>query len=286
MGLNGLNMRINKEYFLPLVEDFCKAAEEIGSDGYPRHGLFIPYTFENYHSAQKKIFYMGRDTAGWIKFEEMIEDYKNGSLNEYLDKNSKVVTVQGKNENSSDTHSLKEGWNIDNKWDFWRYSQKLHLYITLGMTDIDITQLTDDEYQIIEEMGYGNLNSLEHDRTLQTLDYYGTDKKCWDVIQDKDKFNELRQASRRLDRIKHVLDAYRPDLIIIMNWEDRMDIFEGLEINEIKDFYIDKLRSVYEIPEYNTKVIWTNHPGARSISVYERLALIGDTARELLNVSK
>ena len=92
-------MRINKEYFLPLVEDFCEAAEEIGSDGYPRHGLFIPYTFENYHSAQKKIFYMGRDTAGWIKFEEMIEDYKNGSLNEYLDKNSIVVTVQGKNEN-------------------------------------------------------------------------------------------------------------------------------------------------------------------------------------------
>ena len=65
-----------------------------------------------------------------------------------------------------------------------------------------------------------------------------------------------------------------------------MDIFEGLEINEIKDFYIDKLRSVYEILEYNTKFIWTNHPGARSISVYERLALIGDTARDLLNISK
>ena len=279
-------MRINKEYFLPLVEEFCKTAYEIGPEGYPRHGLFIPYTFENYHSAQKKIFYIGRDTFGWIKFKEMMEDYKNGLLNEYLDKNSNVVTVQGKNESSSDTHSLKEEWNKNNKWDFWKYSQKLHLYINLGKKDTDITKLTDDEYQIIEEMGYGNLNSLEHDRTLQTLDYYGTDKKCWDVIQDKDKFNELRQASRRLDRIKHVLDAYRPDLIIIMNWEDRMDIFEGLEINEIKDFYIDKLRSVYEIPEYNTKVIWTNHPGARSISVYERLALIGDTARDLLNISK
>ena len=52
-------MRINKEYFLPLVEEFCKAAYEIGPEGYPRHGLFVPYTFENYHSAQKKIFYMG-----------------------------------------------------------------------------------------------------------------------------------------------------------------------------------------------------------------------------------
>ena len=40
----------------------------------------------------------------------MMEDYKNGLLNEYLDKNSNVVTVQGKNESSSDTHSLKEEW--------------------------------------------------------------------------------------------------------------------------------------------------------------------------------
>ena len=196
--------------------------------------------------------------------------------------NLDILFVEGEFEQES--HSCKTLERLTAILD--QYSQKLHLYITLGMTDIDITQLTDDEYQIIEEMGYGNLNSIEHDRTLQALDYYGTDKKCWDVIQDKDKFNELRRASRKLDRIKHVLDAYRPDLIIIMNWEDRMDIFEGLEINEIKDFYIDKLRSVYEIPEYNTKVIWTNHPGARSISVYERLALIGDTARELLNVSK
>lgn len=276
-------MRINKEYFLPLVEDFCKAAEEIGSEGYPRHGLFVPYTFENYQTAQHKIFYVGRDTYCWIKFDEMMKDYINSSLNKYLDKNSNVVTVQGDNCDLSDTHSLK-GWNINNKWDFWRYSQKLHLYITRGLKDIDITKLTAEEYDSIEQMGYGNLNCIEHDRTLKNIKY--ADGTCWELIGDKSKFYELKLVSRKLDRIKHILDAYNPDLIIIMNWEDRMDIFEGLEVNEIKDFYIDKLRSVYEIPQYNTKVIWTNHPGARSISVYERLALIGDTARELLNISK
>lgn len=278
-------MRINKEYFLPLVEDFCKAAEEIGPEGYPRHGLFVPYTFENYHSAQNKIFYIGRDTFGWIKFKEMMEDYKNGLLNEYLDKNSNVVTVQGKNESSSDTHSLKEEWNKNNKWDFLKYSQKLHLYINLGKKDIDITKLTDEEYQVIEEMGYGNLNSIEHDRTLQNIKV-GTDKTCWEMIQDKVKFRQLRRVSRGLDRIKHILDAYRPDLMIILNWEDRMGIFQGLEVKEIKEYYIEKLRAVYEIPEYGTKVIWSNHPNARSISVYERLSLIGDTARELLHISK
>ena len=65
-----------------------------------------------------------------------------------------------------------------------------------------------------------------------------------------------------------------------------MDIFQGLEVKEIKEYYIEKLRAVYEIPEYGIKVIWSNHPNARSISVYERLSLIGDTARELLHISK
>ena len=59
-------MRINKEYFLPLVEEFCRFAEQIGKDAYPDNGLFVPYTFKNYATAPIKIFYVGRDTYGWV----------------------------------------------------------------------------------------------------------------------------------------------------------------------------------------------------------------------------
>lgn len=99
-------MGINKEYFLPLLEDFCNAAEKIGENGYPEHGIFIPYTFKNYPTAHIKIFYVGRDTRGWVKFDEMMQDFKRGELSGYLDKNSNVVTVLGENQDETDKHSL------------------------------------------------------------------------------------------------------------------------------------------------------------------------------------
>ena len=278
-------MRINKDYFLPLVEEFCKTATELGPSVYPRHALFVPYTFEAYHSAPKKIFYVGRDSEGWIKFDEMMMDFENGDLDNYLEKNSNVVTVQGENDDNTkthDVHSLREGWNINNKWSFWTYCQKLHLYITKGYENVDIRNLTNDDYLTIEQMGYGNLNAIEHDRTLKK-DRNGI--RWWDNISDKKRFHHLRLASRKFDRIKHILDAYNPDLIIILNWEERDDIFEGLEKEWIKKYYIDKLRAVYRIEGYDTKILWSNHPNAWSISVYERLKIVGDTARELLGLN-
>ena len=277
-------MRINKDYFLPLVEEFCKTAKALGSGVYPKHALFVPYTFENYQSAPKKIFYIGRDSEGWIKFDEMMGDFENGNLDSYLEKNANVVTAQGENDDNTeyhDVHSLREGWNINNKWTFWTYCQKLHLYITKGYENVDITNLTEADYQTIEQMGYGNLNAIEHDGTLKK----DRDGKCWwDLIADKEKFHQLRLASRKLDRIKHILDAYSPDLIIILNWEERPDVFEGIKETWLKEYYIDKLRAVYSIEGYDTKILWSNHPNARSISVFDRIRLIGDTAKELLNI--
>ena len=80
-------MPVNKQYFLPLVEEFCKKAVVLGEESYPPHGLFVPYTFEKYEEAPIKIFYVGRDTYGWISFDEMMQDFKNGELDkEEVDK--------------------------------------------------------------------------------------------------------------------------------------------------------------------------------------------------------
>ncbi len=270
-------MRINKDFFLPLVEDFCYEVEDLGQDSYPDNGLFIPYTFENYQAAPRKIFYVGRDTAGWVKFDEMMYDFRKGDLSNYLEKNSNVVTVLGKNQDGTDEHSLRDNWNTNNKWNFWTYCQKLHLYIIKGYTEVDITKLNEEDYQIIEQMGYGNLNSIEHYKTQK-------DMGGWDKIADKSKFHQLRLASRKLDRLKHILDAYNPDLIVILNWEKREDVFEGLQYEWHESYYKDSLQAVYSLEGYNTKILWSNHPNARSISVYERIKLIGGTARELLDI--
>ena len=142
---------------------------------------------------------------------------------------------------------------------------------------MNITKLDDDDYQIIEQMGYGNLNSIEHDNSQKSMG-------IWGKIVDKYKFHQLRLASRKFDRLKHILDAYAPDLIVILNWGNRDDVFEGLKFEWHKDYYIEGLRAMYSIEGYDTKILWSNHPNARSISVYDRIKIIGDTAKELLGI--
>lgn len=280
-------MPINTNYFLPLLENVCECAKSVGEDAWPTNGVFIPYTFENYNKAPYKIMYVGRDTAGWVKFKEMMNDYQDQKLTHYIEKNSNVVTVQGRNEDGSDAHSLREGWNVTHSIDFWKFCQRLHLYIRTGREDFEITQLTNDEYDIIEEMGYGNLNTIEHDNTLKK----GRKDKDGNTIDgdwyriNREKFYQIRQASREIDKLKHLLEAYNPDLIIILNWEERKDVFEGLSETWVEDQYIERIRAVYTLANKSTKILWTSHPNAHNCgSPYERIKLLGDTARNLLGI--
>lgn len=282
-------MRINKQYYLPLLTKFCEEAEKIGNEAFPRHGIFIPYTFENYDSAPIKIFYVGRDTAGWIKFQEMMDDYRTEKLGDYLEKNSNVVTVQGENINGSDTHSLREGWNINNHWDFWRFCQKLHLYIIDNQANIDITKLSARDYQLIEQMGYGNCNCLEVYHTLRNNKFEG--RTLWELVNDKTKLRALRQESRELDKIKNIIEAYEPDLIIILNWSGKPGILlKELDTENVSNLYCEdkgKQRSVFTIEGYKTKILWSIHPnsfGRQSVSPNDMLLMLGDTAKKLLNL--
>lgn len=275
-------MSINQKYFLPRVDEFCKQAENIGEEGFPDSGLFIPYTFKHYDTAPKKIFYVGRDSAGWIGFQEMMSDFKNGVLCDYLEKNSNVVTVQEKR--GKDKHNLKEDWK-SNKAEFLPFCQKLHIYITTGRFIEDIHSLKDEDYQLIEQMGYGNLNSLEHDETLKKLP---KDNPIWYRI-DRKKFYQLRQASRQLDRLIHIIEAYHPDLIIILNGEDREDVFNGLQIKDVMHRNITQKvkRDIYTIEGYSTQVLWSIHPVSfkfHSITQEMMIKSLGDTARELLSL--
>ena len=43
-------------------------------------------------------------------------------------------------------------------------------------------------------------------------------------------------------------------------WEERDDVFEGMDFEWQKVYYKDKLQAVYTLPGYSTKVIWTSHP--------------------------
>ena len=93
---------INKEHYAKEVKGFCEIAKKLPKDCQPESAIFAPYTFEKYAEAPKRIFFVGIDSAGWINFKEMLEDYNNNNVEHYLEKNTKVVSVQGENKDGTD----------------------------------------------------------------------------------------------------------------------------------------------------------------------------------------
>ena len=75
-----------------------------------------------------------------------------------------------------------------------------------------------------------------------------------------DGYCQIREAGRPFEKLKSVIEAYHPDFIFIFNWEERDDVFEGMDFEWQKVYYKDKLQAVYTLPGYSTKVIWTSHP--------------------------
>ncbi len=231
---------INTDYFKPFLQAFCEKTQPLYTCGYP-WGPFVPYTMPRYNDADVKIFYMGRDTYYWVEQEELFEAFTNHVLEDYLGKNAACVDVE-----------KMLGWK-NNAGSFWTMVAKLHLLIRTGRYTEDIMQISAADKVILEEIGYGNINAIEQQTSLSKEGY-------WEAITSLDGYCQIREAGRPFEKLKSVIEAYHPDFIFIFNWEERDDVFEGMDFEWQKVYYKDKLQAVYTLPSYSTKVIWTSHP--------------------------
>ncbi len=233
---------LNVNYYSRLLESYILENQSlILESGYP-YGPFIPYTFPRYPEAPIKIFYVGRDTYYWIERSELIDDKGEVYIENYFSKNKAAVTRDV---------TLKWG-NMSGA--FWSFVDKLHLYIRTGIVK-DLTNLNDDDLNILDEIAYGNMNCMELDKTL--INNEGREESDF----DREKLNQLRCNSRCFDRIEHILNAYPcPDFIVILNWEDREDYFEKVDYTFEEDLFIENIQSVLSLKDYKTKIIWGPHP--------------------------
>lgn len=256
---------INIRYFRPLLENFCKSVSDVDTELVP-YGAFLPHVFStSYYKADKKIFYLGRDTYGWLRFDRMMSLYKEGKLWKYLNE----VTYE------VDADKALEWKNAAGA--FWPFVLKLHIYIRTGKYVEDLLQMEEDsdERLSLNEIGYGNMNSME---LLQSL-------KDEDAYVDEEVYAKVKELSAPLDRIKHILDAYSPDFIFIFNWVEADEIFEGLNVTWHEKHYIDDKLAVYTIEDYDTKIIWSSHPRRFSYlgeNTESMVRLLGDKLSELI----
>lgn len=269
---------INTDVFKPLLEDFLKENAQYFhtniEKGYP-HGIFLPYTFGAYYTSDPKVFYLGRDTYHWFEEEMFITD-----VDKYIEAFKQVDTP---NKNGIVNVPRLQEWG-KNAPDFWKVIPLVHLYIQTGKEYRSLEQLTDKDWDIVRSIGYGNVNCIEVQASLKAEDWY--DPKFLNI----DSYRRLKRNSRSLDSLKHTLDAYHPDFIIIFTWSDEEEVL----FKELKDdFEWDSQRydeknhiSVY-LPlskEYNTKIIWTAHPRKLKIkgkNTGEIVRFIGNIIKEL-----
>lgn len=231
--------------YSPLLKQFVTDNKEILiQSGYP-WAPFIPYAFPSYGFSGKKVFYIGIDTYYWGTYPV---DLFNGQILdnfEYLlRKNDDVVT----------TRRILLDWAYD-KGTFWKFICKLQLYIQTGRlySTEDLRKLSLDEICHIDSMGYGNLNSIELNNTL-------SDEGYW-VNMNHEAYWAMKQASASLDELKPILDAYNPDYVIVLSSNiDESKFFNGLKYIHLEQHDEDCFRVLYNIEDYNTKIIQTCHP--------------------------
>lgn len=234
---------LNTSVYLPLLEDFYNRCPELYSCGYP-YGPFVPYTFPNYQSAKERLFYIGRDPLYWVDKKEFITAQNRGTLKDYLEEVKKHVSIETIHKWNSSPSS------------FWYFVSRLHINIRTGKFP---SKLNDDKYfELLSDIGYGNLFSIELVETLKYEDSWVPETK-----QDKKIYNSITKKAYPLSSIKNILTAYKPDIIFILSWSDQCDereYFEGLSFDTMDIYFERHKRALYYLNDYKTKVIWSTHP--------------------------
>lgn len=237
--------KINIEYYLPLIQEYCQKTMSIYDNHY-HQGPFIPYTMSKYGCAPLKIMYVGRDTLSWEPAETLKKAFQENRLEDYLIANTRCVDVKKMLEWKNNTGS------------FWNFVDKLHLLIRTGQLVSDITSIDDNQRDVLEEIGYGNLHSIELIETLRHL----FEEPEMPVTQE---YLAICKAAKPFETLKSMIEAYQPDYVFVLSWIEKNEFFDGTDFEWQKNFYHDtdkKYRAVYLSNMYKTKVIWTLHPNA------------------------
>jgi hypothetical protein len=230
-----------KETYLPLLENYLSEVQ-IYKNKVDLSGVFLPHTLPKYETAKKKYFYCGQDTYWWIPFDKMIQYFENQDISGYIDENNAWPRVEDIIKYSNN----KEG-------NFWTLVIRLHLYLH-NREFANINDLSENDIEILQELGWGNINAVEMPRSLEN-------EGRWDAL-NKDYYWDIKGKSKGFDSIKYILDVFDPDYIFIFNWDNNKeeDVFKGLNPRWNEHEYWDKTISTYNFAEYKAKVIWCPHP--------------------------
>jgi hypothetical protein len=236
-----MNITKRNQIYKPVLQEFGSRIIAFSED-MDISGPFVPQVLNEYQNSHPKYFYCGQDTYGWVPYAKFINAVKSNQLDVYLEDNDRWFSV----ENIKEYSGNREG-------SFWTLVIRLHLFLRTQRL-YTLSEISSAEEEILQEIGWGNMNSIEVPKTLQK---YGR----WESI-DQDTYWKIKTASRPLDSIKLLLDSFGPDIIFIFNWncEKKSDVFRDLNASEDLSKSVPGLLAIYSLSGYHTRVVWCPHP--------------------------
>lgn len=239
--LLGVNVVKRNEIYNHVLKEFGSNISDY-SENIDISGPFVPHVLKRYETAQPKYFYCGQDTYWWVPYARFITASKTDRLDDYLVENDKWLSL----ENIKDHSGNKAG-------SFWTLVIRLHLFLRTQRL-YALSEIYSAEDEILQEIGWGNINAVEVPKSLQN-------EGRWDSL-DHDTYWKIKDKSRPLDSMKLLLDAFKPDVVFIFNWDSskESDVFRGLDATEDLSKSVPGLLAIYSIAGYDTKIVWCPHP--------------------------
>ena len=219
-----------EDYYKPLWEEFFSKIKEVDVENCPEPHL--PVYGENYSNSNFKIVFVGIDAAGscnMAKFNSEDGYYK---------------IIQEWKEEFDDLGYCYWAW----KWNFWRF-----IFQFLGkFYDLSIEELKKFE----SEKAQNILKSFVWANTL-SIERFHVTAKGKNVKYDN--WEKVKNASAVFDKADNIIDTFKPNIIVLLNWTNVPDGWLPDEIGEPeKDDTIPLW--YYYLKKSDTHLYWTKHP--------------------------
>lgn len=237
--------------------------DEKVSEEYP--SLFIPGIGKNYSKITPKIMYVGIDNNGWRDLGKQIREY-NMIKNDETKLNDFASDIINFSSQKLDEQLPFVEW----KFSFWEFIERMQ---TAVLNKYGKGKEINEEV-IRTSFVWSNTNSIELFDHIKNED------------SDEEVHKKIKEFSKPFDSLYKTISALtdKPDLVIILSWNEDESDYTCMEINKKKDY--EHHLQYFEVSKDNITIpiIWTAHP--RYLSTKEGLQHYIDASLNIIEKEK
>jgi len=245
--INETESKIERELikvYEPLLKQFIEEIKDVKMENLPVP--FLPVCGKNYENAPFKIAFIGWETRDNSKLEEFFEKTKE---------NPAVALKWFYDAIDEEEDFPLSGYGNNFGTGFW----DLIMRFLAAFYNIDdwkkIKNL--EQPDILKSFVWGNIDSIE--KFNATAKNMGCSFKDWLMVKN---------ASLVFDNANYLLNVFKPNIAIILTWRDSNWLPKDIIDVSKTEIIIENYLEYYYVPNTETHVYWTHHPGSRLLQKF------------------